>query len=180
MEFQCSLCQQADGDTKLLSCFHLFCEACLSELLQHQPFASPSSHPSGPSTSLECPICSAVSYIPDAGLSSLPTVKAKTCLEHGSKELSHYCNTCEKVICNDCVTSTHTKHSCNNISEVFSHQRDQIESISKSLKEKFSRLCKALSRLDSLEGEVSSREGSVQTKITGVFGTIQEALRLRR
>ena len=98
---------------RILPCHHTLCESCVTNAIKEN--------------SIQCPECR-VSYQVDNGVRTFPqnkyilgliTVKAgearmsqpdKPCEEHSSKELTLYCNDCQKPICLKCLSTTHRGH----------------------------------------------------------------------
>ena len=134
----CSVCMynfdESDHQPKLLPCHHTFCKGCLMRMARGQQF-------------IDCPTCrqriKLSAPLPD-GIASLQTnfyitqmkdlindgsrPKAKGCRKHGNNSLDHFCQTCEVLICEDCVDSDH-KETAGHITqelEVAIHEQKQL------------------------------------------------------
>lgn len=172
MEFKCANCLQSYKNPKVLSCFHVFCEGCLTKKTM--------SDQKGRSL-LRCPICSLATFVPANEVSRLPTVETNVCAEHESSDLKMYCTTCEKVICTECaVTKPHSDHKHDLIADAFPALRKIIEMKLKLLNDMFLSISKRLSHLESQRGRVSEKEKLLESAITNMVGVIEEALQTRK
>ena len=159
----CPICfevYQENGERvpRILPCHHTLCESCVTNAIKEN--------------SIQCPECR-VSYQVDNGVRTFPqnkyilgliTVKAreanmsqpeKPCEEHSSKELSLYCNDCEKAICLKCLSTTHRGHDVVDL-QLVEEERDfmeKIESLMENLQINKDRLTAAKEDLEKISAD---------------------------
>jgi hypothetical protein len=122
-QLNCSICLDTYSDPKLLPCFHVYCQTCLSPLVVRDQQGQ---------LGLTCPTCRQLTPIPVRGVAGLrpafhinrllemkgslqepenpaatpdvnPIIKASQCFVHEGIELGLYCETCGELICWKCV-----------------------------------------------------------------------------
>ena len=122
-QLKCAVCLDTYTDPKVLLCNHAYCKACIDLLARN-------------CRSIACPNCREVTPIPENGVKALQPAfrinnlfeikeslekKAKGatagvavshCNEHGDEEVRLYCETCEKLICYQCVIKGAKHHKC--------------------------------------------------------------------
>ena len=132
----CPICfelyqENSEHVPRILLCHHTLCESCVTNAIKEN--------------SIQCPECR-VSYQVDNGVRTFPqnkyilgliTVKAreaktsqpeKPCEEHSNKELSVYCNDCEKAICLKCLSTIHRGHDVVDL-QLVEEERDFMEKV---------------------------------------------------
>ena len=131
----CPICfelYQESGEhvPRILPCHHTLCENCVANAIKEN--------------SIQCSECR-VSHQVDNGVRTFPqnkyilsliTVKVtetmsapeKRCKEHSNKELSLYCNECEKAICVKCLSAIHRGHDVVDL-QLVEEERDFIEKV---------------------------------------------------
>lgn len=170
MEFKCAHCLELRGSPKLLSCFHVFCDDCLSKRVVMDS--------QGGCSSLSCPICHLVSFIAADGIGGLPTISTSYCREHDPQ--MQYCYSCEVVFCCVCAGEQHQDHTSCQISEVFSAHRSEIEAKLIPLHDRLVSVSKLVSQVESQLTAVSAKEEVVESGIVNMVGMIEEALQSRK
>ncbi|XP_054768608.2 uncharacterized protein LOC129276221 [Lytechinus pictus] len=109
---ECPVCLSTFSDPKILSCSHTFCKTCLDNLFEcHGNYQ------------IRCPVCRAVTQIPNQDVSKTPVNLAlkniiedmkchpKICTICKSDDKSHaavYCQDCGKYLCATCL-NTHSQ-----------------------------------------------------------------------
>ncbi len=132
-EVTCPLCLNIFTDPRKLPCDHVYCRVCLHGLALR----------SSTGRRISCPECRKDALIPSNGVMdfSIPqqvnrlidiyqeSLKSETavsqlttCTIHCSQHLDHYCETCEKLICRDCIALSCAKED---------HQYDLIDDMLK-------------------------------------------------
>lgn len=171
MEFKCANCLQSHEKPKLLCCFHVFCDSCLSQCIQKDQ----DNH-----YSLSCPICKLITFISTNEIASLPTVKVISCSEHKSSSHKLYCETCQEVVCSECAPGKHSNHKNSQISQVFPKHRGEIEDKLAPLNDKLGSVSRFVEQLESQISLVSTKEKLIESGILNMTGVIEEALQSRR
>ena len=139
---------------RILPCHHTLCESCVTNAIKEN--------------SIQCSECR-ISHQVGNGVKTFPqnkyilsliTVKVmemlseseKRCEEHGSKELSLYCNDCEKAICGKCLSTIHRGHDVVDL-QLVEEERDfmeKVESLMENLRTSKSRLTAAKEELEKI------------------------------
>lgn len=171
MEFKCANCLKSHARPKLLSCFHVFCEDCLSQRITKDHDGC---------SSLTCPICHLASFVSGDDVSDLPTVETNHCQEHESSELTLYCEACQRAICSECEAGKHRDHTCHQISEVYLAHRGEVEATIVPLNEKLVSTNKLLAQVEFQISAICTKEGLVESSIVNMTSIIGEALQSRR
>lgn len=174
MEYKCVQCLNTGHAPKLLSCFHVFCQQCLSQLLTQHQQTTP------PCWRVQCPTCNQTSLVPGGEVSALPTVATGACPDHAPQELQGYCRTCEQLVCSQCTATEHAQHSLQEIAQVSARQRAEIEAGAGALSTAFLQVRRALAGLDHREALIGDKEESVQKDIMSMFVGVEEAVQCRR
>ena len=152
----CSICLDSYTDPKLLQCFHVYCQGCLTRLVSDQQRQ----------LVLTCPSCHQVTPVPASGVAGLQSafhinrllgimeehkkekdepVHAENsspsntpqdcqvtlcCSEHADEEVKLYCETCGKLICWKCAVKglgKHHSHSHDLLDEAFEkYKKEQL------------------------------------------------------
>ncbi|XP_038071185.1 E3 ubiquitin-protein ligase TRIM56-like [Patiria miniata] len=129
----CSICYELFDTPKTLACLHSFCENCL---LQYHD---------GYSGELLCPVCRQADSTPLGGVESLTTdfklvnmveavrqedkQTAPFCSEHAGKPCRAYCQTCEELLCLNCLAESddHSQHVLEEVREVVDGKRQAVK-----------------------------------------------------
>ena len=132
----CPICfelyqENSEHVPRILPCHHTLCESCVTNAIKEN--------------SIQCPECR-VSYQVDNGVRTFPqnkyilgliTAKAgeakmsrpeKPCEEHSNKELSVYCNDCQKAICLKCLSTIHRGHDVVDL-QLVEEEKDFMEKV---------------------------------------------------
>ncbi|XP_063960971.1 uncharacterized protein LOC129267555 [Lytechinus pictus] len=108
---ECPVCLSTFTDPKILSCSHAFCKTCLDNLLECHG-----------NSQIRCPVCRAVTQVPNQDVSKLHVNLSLKCLLEDMKGHHQICTNCKSdnkphavVYCRDCgkylCTSCLNKHS---------------------------------------------------------------------
>ena len=180
---KCSECQGAFTSPKMLRCFHIYCQDCLSKLVVLDE--------EGNST-LTCPSpdCREVTPVPEGGVKSLQTALGiddlqeihdtlckNSCSIHEGRELELYCWTCGELICLRCAyrDGQHHSHVHQDVEKAFEVFKDTMVPRLETPERSLDSLLETLSKVSLPSGEAwtSGRSGeheSVQYHYTVLNG----------
>ena len=109
-EITCPLCLGIYEEPKILPCQHIYCQDCLEGLAGRSRNGT-----------VACPECRSVAQIPGNNVSTFPTAfhinrlkevyeamavpagESYHCQEHQAQALDLYCETCQQLVCRDCI-----------------------------------------------------------------------------
>ena len=91
--------------------------------------------------------------------------------------LKIYCETCDSVICRDCIIVTHKDHKYNLIADSFTKHKEALEKSLNPVKGKIEGLKKVLSALAEREGEIRERGEGVLEEIHEMVEEMMNSLR---
>ena len=173
MEFQCAGCHQGCKGPRLLSCFHFFCEDCLSK------------HIGSGTPAIACPDCRRLTPVVMGNHSSdlateLPSVEPSYCEEHSTSDLSLYCETCQKLICVECGAGSHHSHHHGLLSSLFPTHKQEVEDKLEALNSKLLHCHETLASLESEGTVLASKERHVESTIRDLTSLIENAVQSRR
>ncbi|GFR68575.1 B-box type zinc finger protein ncl-1 [Elysia marginata] len=117
----CSLCEEKMKNPKVLSCLHVFCEACLKKKLEveRENKSALGIKDDGPDT-IKCHLCGQLTMVPERGVSGLLSdTVLEDMIESDSSDTKQIgctsckagdnavarCQTCENLLCPNCVTA---------------------------------------------------------------------------
>ena len=194
-ELTCPLCLDIFGEPKRLPCDHIYCkEPCLQGLLL-----------SSQNATITCPECRTVVQVPQNNVDRLPTAfrtnrlkelyhamqqKEETdtpvnqteqaiCAIHVSQPLAIYCETCEEVLCRDCLlkSDTHRDHNRGFIEEIAEKQRQAIKKHAESARKLETKLLTAIEQISQEKSKVTTQGKSHLDKVNASFEAIVNALK---
>ena len=102
------------------------------------------------------------------------------CPEHPGKELDLYCETCDELICRDCIVRVHRDHQYDLTTDAFPKHRDTIVSQLQPVKEQLSTVNQAIEGLDVRCQQIKDQRISTETSIHKTIRQLQEALEVRK
>lgn len=170
MEFKCANCLRSHQNPKLLCCFHVFCDNCLSLRMEKDHRGR---------SCLSCPICHLVTFVSAEHVCSLPTVETSYCLEHKSSDLELYCKNCNTVICSQCTSEKHSNHDYALISSIFPAHKGEIEAKLVHLNNRLISVNKSMVQLDAQTTAVSTKEKLAESSVSNVARMVEEAMQSR-
>ena len=196
-EITCPLCLEIFEEPKILPCQHIYCKVpCLEGLVRHSP---------NPGT-VTCPECRSVVQIPGNNVDNFPTAfqinrlkevhetmagtlsaidssdEMYQCSRHQSQSLDLYCESCQQLICRDCIVADrkHVDHEYGYVNEVIaSHREDTKRKLhpAKQLKEDLST---AATRISNVKDEVTEQGASLSREIGTAFDALIDVLHEQR
>ena len=182
-QLNCTICFEQYKDPKILPCHHSFCKECLEKTLQKTGRRR--------TTILNCPICRKSVQLTDRGVQALPSSffidyllelhqkmenfsinpvnsdNAWPCPEH-NKPLELYCNNCDTVICQHCVTREHRGHVCDLAIEAFDKCMSPVHELLATLHSKIERVGLVSQALDKVESDVTAQYKTVKQQVNEV------------
>lgn len=173
-QLNCSICLDTYTTPKLLQCNHVFCQRCLVRLVYRDQQGQ---------LALPCPSCRQVTPVPTTGVRGLQAAfrvnklldtlnelwkaaeNTLRCPEHLEQELKLYCETCDKLICLECIYQDHNGHSCGLVSKVFEKHCQDIRSALLPAGEQLDVASQALEMLNVRYGEIFDQQSTLEAKI---------------
>ena len=162
---KCTKCQKQDPTCYCRSCGFL-CNACKYPHLEWKEF---SSHEL---VSLDQLTKDVTNLVP-------PVQKTLNCSKHPAKELDLYCETCQEVICRDCILKVHRDHQYDLATDAFPQQKKVLVSSVEPVEQQLVSVNKALEDLKSLSGEITSQRQDLETKIRAEIRLGHQSLEAR-
>ncbi|XP_078673101.1 tripartite motif-containing protein 2-like [Branchiostoma floridae x Branchiostoma belcheri] len=186
---QCWLCLDTFKRPKALPCLHTFCERCLQDYVEDRP-------------KFLCPYCRADTKLPEGGVAALPNnfwiASMKDLLEnqkpaqddsdsdsgmcrvHGNQDLSYYCNTCEDVVCRECISHSHSQHSVSTLDEVVEKSHREIRSLLEKGRDKLEKYGSQMARLSEEEQKLKLNKLKVERHVKMAAKTLIGRIRIEK
>ena len=108
-----------------------------------------------------------------------PLKKALFCASHPTKKAKLYCETCNDLICRDCIVCVHRDHQYDLVPELFAKQEKVIVDSLKPVKEQISRLEGAVKLVDAQCAAVIKQKTAVVAEIHTGMAHLQQVLETR-
>ena len=208
-QLNCSVCLDTYADPKLLQCHHVYCRRCLVKLVDRdqqgqlvlpcpicrQVTPIPTNGVAGlQSAFLIIPLLEIVEEHKkaapgppisaedvEADCTSLPSKKI-FCRRHIGKEMELFCETCEELICLECVVKSgkHFGHETELLKNTFQKYKKDITTSMEAIEAKLTIVNEALAQLDARCGEIFDQRAAVEVNIDNTFRQIHEALDARK
>ena len=111
----------------------------------------------------------------------VPSKKQATpCPKHPAKELDLYCETCEELICRDCIVKVHRDHQYDLVGDAFPRHKDVIVASLQPVERQLATVGKALESLDVRCGQITEQRQVIETQIQRSIQQLHEALEVRK
>ena len=185
-QLTCGICLQPYADPKMLQCFHVFCEKCKKREPScycrtcgficgkcqdfHSEWAELSSHEI---ISLDQLTGDVTNLIP-------PVKKTLQCSKHPDKQLDIYCESCEELICRDCIVRVHRDHQYDLVRDAFTKHKDAIVASLQPVERQLATVCKALEGLDARSNQISNQRQVIETQIQRSIQQLHAAVEARK
>ena len=196
-EIMCPLCLDIFDQPKILPCLHVYCKApCLEGLARCSP---------NPGT-ITCPECRSVVQIPENNVDNFPTAfqinrlkavhetMADTlstvdgsnemcqCSRHQSQSLDLYCESCQQLICRDCIVADrkHVDHEYGYVNEVIASHRQDVKRKIQPAKQLGEDLSTAVTRISNIKAKVTEQGVSLSREIGTAFDALIDVLHEQR
>jgi hypothetical protein len=162
---KCVKCEKRDPTCYCRSCGFI-CDSCKKPHLEWKEF---SAHE----------IVSLDQLTEDATNLVTPVQKTLQCSKHPAKELDLYCETCQEVICRDCILKVHRDHRYDLATDAFPQQKEVLVASVQPAERQLASVNKALEALQSLSGEISSQRQALEAEIRADIRRGHQALEAR-
>ena len=104
------------------------------------------------------------------------------CSLHKGKELEIYCETCEELICHNCIVTKHCrpKHKYSLVDDTFEQHKTEIITSLEPIEKQVGIVSKALEELDQQSAEIDDQRETTKTEIARLFQQIYDVLEARK
>ncbi|XP_041453723.1 tripartite motif-containing protein 2-like [Lytechinus variegatus] len=172
---RCPSCRTPYTDPKVLSCSHIYCNACIDKLIEDRDS----------NLSIRCIVCQGETLISDIqDASTLPSalafknVRYQMCKKHPGEDEECFCLNCRKFICYKCVVEYHKGESHEIIGSA-DYESNHIESIKVLRSEvdcKNSRFQKYVDYIDEEKRRVKNAQKKCEGKIVEAYDDLAKQL----
>ncbi|KAL9958099.1 hypothetical protein ACROYT_G035068 [Oculina patagonica] len=130
---KCAICLGKFEDPKVLKCQHLYCKKCLERLVTK---VGREKH------KISCPECREKTEVPNGDVARLPSNfvvnnllsirgngqsnAGPPCEKHDGEILKLFCQTCDKLICRDCIVIDHRDHKYTFVKDIFPAEKEKV------------------------------------------------------
>ena len=192
-QLKCAVCLDTYTDPKVLLCNHAYCKACIDLLARN-------------SRSIACPNCRKVTPIPENGVKALQPafwindlfeikeslekrtkgvtagIAVSHCNEHGDEEVKLYCETCEKLICYQCVIKGAKHHKCEYgmLTELSDKYKREIMASLEPVKKNLNTIDIAMERLQACRDDIADHCVAIGVSIEDEIQQLHDALDTRK
>ena len=164
---QCEKCTECDAINFCRDCGQFICKACTRI---HQTWAELSTHEVISLDRLEGDVTQLVP----------PTKKVTYCSKHPTKESDLYCETCEELICRDCIVRVHRDHQNDLITDAYPKHKNAIVDYLQPVKQQLGVVNEAIESLDTRQQQISDQRMEIEASIHKTIRRLQEALEERK
>ena len=164
---QCEKCQKGDASSFCRDCGQFLCSRC-TEI--HKDWAELSTHEVISLDRLEGDVTQLVP----------PTKKVTYCSNHPTKESDLYCETCEELVCRDCIVRVHRNHQYDLITDAYPKHKDVIVDHLQPVKQQLWVVNEAIESLDTRRQQISDQRMEIEADIHKTIQRLQEALEERK
>ena len=109
-----------------------------------------------------------------------PVKKTLQCSKHQDKQLDIYCESCEELICRDCIVRVHRDHQYDLVHDAFMKHKDTIVASLQPVEQQLATVCKALEGLDARSNQISDQRQVIETQIQRSIQQLHAALEARK
>ena len=164
---QCEKCQKGEATSFCRDCGQFLCTVCTQI---HKDWAELSTHEVISLDRLEGDVTQLVP----------PTKKVTYCSKHPTKESDLYCETCEELICRDCIVRVHRDHQYDLITDAYPKHKNVITDHLQPVKQQLGVVNKAIENLDTRRQQISDQRMAIEANIHKTIRQLQEALEERK
>ena len=108
-----------------------------------------------------------------------PLKKTLFCATHPAKKVKLYCETCDELICRDCIVRVHRDHQYDLVPESFAKQENVIVDSLKPVGEQIATLERAVESVDTRCAAVVEQKTAVVAEIRTAMAHLRQALEVR-
>ena len=102
------------------------------------------------------------------------------CSLHQGKELELYCETCEELICHNCIVKKHKDHQYDLVTDTFERQKGQIVASLEPVEGQLGNVRKILKQIDAQSKAAKTKRDTIAAEIQQKTREFQEMLELRK
>ena len=164
---QCEKCRKGDATSFCRVCGQFLCTVCTQI---HKDWAELSTHEVISLDRLEGDVTQLVP----------PTKKVTYCSKHPTKESDLYCETCEELICRDCIVRVHRDHQYDLITDAYPKHKNVITDHLQPVKQQLGVVNEAIESLDTRRQQISDQRMAIEANIHKTIRRLQEALEERK
>ncbi len=164
---QCEKCKQQNATGYCRSCGKFICETCK---LIHAKWEELSSHEIISLDQLEGDVTKLVP----------PKMTVSYCPKQPSKHADLYCETCEELICRDCIVRVHRDHQYDLITDAYPKHKKVIVSHLQPVEQQLGIVNTAVERLDARYQQISDQRATIEASIHKMIRQLQESLEVRK
>ena len=108
-----------------------------------------------------------------------PAKKVLQCPSHPEKQVDLFCETCEEMICRDCIVRVHRDHQYDLVRAAFPKHKDEIVASLQPVEQQLASVNKALDGMDTLCGTIMDQRQALKTQVKSNMHQIHQALEAR-
>ena len=108
-----------------------------------------------------------------------PAQKSIRCSKHPDKQMEIFCETCEELICHNCIVGVHQDHECKLLDDAFPKHKEMIEAFFHPMEQQLTSITTAVEDLDARCGEINVQCLTVETAIRVSIQRMHQALEVR-
>ena len=109
-----------------------------------------------------------------------PKKKEMFCSKHPTKELDLYCESCEELICRDCIVRVHRDHQYDLVPDAFPKHKDAIVFSLQPVEQQLGAVNKALEHFDTKSQNIKDQREMVTENIHKAIKRLQDLLETRK
>ena len=208
-QLNCPICLDTYTDPKKLECHHVFCHQCLVPLVVRDQqgqlgLSCPNCHHVTPIPNRGVAGLQPAFYINhfleiqdslknladlietsvESTAETPPRNVFRCCFKHVKEELRLYCDTCEELVCLQCIMKGGKHHDheytlLNELHEAFEKHKKEIALSLEPMEMQMTSMKKALTLLGTCSGEISDQRAATKDNIHVAFERLREVLNVR-
>ena len=163
---KCEKCKKREAAFFCCSCGFV-CQRCIET---HQEWKDFSSHK----------VISLATLTEDISATVSPFKKTVFCSKHMKKEADLYCDTCDELICHDCIVRVHRDHQYDLVGDSFDRHREIIESGLNLVKEQLVTISKARKSVRTQHVLLLEQQKAIEAEICDDVDHLKQVLERRK
>ena len=163
---QCNKCKKRESSCYCRTCGFI-CERCKDVHSEWEEF---SSHE----------IISLDQLTGDVTNLAPPVKMVLQCSKHTDKQLDLFCETCEEMICRDCIVRVHRDHQCDLATDTFQKHKEVLIASLQPVEQQLASVKKALEGLGIRCGHITHQHQTIEIDIKRNICTLHKALEARQ
>ena len=163
---QCQKCKKREATGFCRNCGFV-CQRCIET---HQEWEDLSNHE----------VISLATLEEDVTAMVPPLKNTVFCSKHPEKEADLYCDTCDELICRDCIIRVHLSHHYDLVEESFAKHKAMIESGVKSVEEQLATMGKAREDVHTRHASLLEQKKAIEADICCDIDHLKQVLEARK